>query len=275
MQPCSGFRRMGEACPRQQAPSRTMKMKPVLAFSVLFVFCLLCCLESPAQKPDDAKVSSYAPAKELLVQIKSYVDKISGDVSDEKAYGDDQRGRIEKDASTVAVLALMLGMHDEETKLKKSAYQLIELAIELVDQVDEYSEAKEAYSELKAALDEAEEGDDTSWEPAADLALLMQQVPIVNNSLRRGVTSRRFERSAPATAGHAVTLASLAQASLLDTAYCGDEDDEKEWCRICVEMREACAEVYRAVLKKDQEAAKKHMEKIVTTCDECHEKFRD
>ena len=113
------------------------------------------------------------------------------------------------------------------------------------------------------------------WEPIADLSQLMKQVPIVNNKLRRGVNGRRFRRSRDATAGHAATLAALAQASLLDTTYCSDEDDEKKWQEICAEMRDAAYSVNQYVRKGDQAAAKKGLARLVETCDACHHSFRD
>ena len=115
-----------------------------------------------------------------------------------------------------------------------------------------------------------------TWdEPVADLAMLMQQVPIVNASLRKGVNGRRFSRDAKRSAGRAVTLAVIAQASMMDTTYCGDEEDEKAWKKICADMRDACAEVYKAMLDKDQKRAKAANAKVVETCDACHHKFRD
>jgi len=101
-------------------------------------------------------------------------------------------------------------------------------------------------------------------------------VPIVNDKLRRGVNDkRRFERNAESTSVHAVTLAAIANASMMDTNYCSDEADEKEWEKICVDMRDACADIYKALLEKDQEKAKVGNARVVESCDACHHKFRD
>ena len=137
--------------------------------------------------------------------------------------------------------------------------------------------AKEAYEKLTAALKAKPKGEELSWdEPVADLALLMQQVPIVNDALRRGVNDkRRFKRNAEKTAARAVTLAAIAHASMMDTTYCGDEEDEKAWQEICANMRDACADVYKALMKKDQAKAKEGNARVVETCDACHHKFRD
>ena len=59
------------------------------------------------------------------------------------------------------------------------------------------------------------------------------------------------------------------------TDYCGDEEDEKEWKQICAEMRDACADIYKALMAKDQEKAKAGNARVVKTCDACHHRFRD
>lgn len=245
----------------------------------LLLFPLVVSMTLGTVVPQDAAaeqpaVSSYAPLTDLVAQLKYYIDRMSADLSDEDGFGEDQVGRLEKNASTVAVLALMLGMHDQENPPKKSASHVIELSLQLAEQAGDFEEAKETLALLKAAIEEGDEGEELEWEPVGDLMLLMQQVPVVNNTLRRGVTSRRFMRSIDQTAGHAVTLAAIGQVSMLNLDYCGDEEEEKEWQQLCVDMRDAAAEVYRAVRKKDQKAAKVSMEKIVTSCDDCHEKFR-
>ncbi len=245
-------------------------------FGFLYLLMTTGCVEIVyAQKADDINVSAYAPVKETESQLVYYLERIEKDLTDEATYEEDQQNRVALDASTVAVLAILLGMHDEETKYQKQASKVIELAIELADSSSEFADAKEKLAELKAAVDSGTSAGKTTWEPAADLGLLMKQVPIVNNSLRRGVTGRRFARSIDSTAGHAVTLAAIAQASLIDTSYCGDEEDEKEWQKICADMRDASAEVYKALRAKNQDRAKAGIAKIVKTCDACHHRFRD
>ena len=221
------------------------------------------------------KVSSYAPVKDAEAQLKYFIEKIGKDI-DSDEYGEAEQKRVGLDASTVAVLALTLGMHDEKTKLKPAASKLIAVAGELAENAEDHDAAKGKHAELLAIFKKPTKGEKVTWdEPVADLAMLMQQVPIVNDGLRRGVNDkRRFERTAKKTAARAVTLAAIAQASMLDTNYCSDEEDEKAWQKICADMRDSCADVYKALLKKDQDAAKAANKKVVETCDACHEKFR-
>ena len=223
------------------------------------------------------KVSAFAPVKDAEAQLKYFVTKIGRDLDDKEDFGEAQHKRIALDGSTVSVLALTLGMHDKKSELKSAASKLIEHAVELVESSEDFDAAKSAHSALMKALDEKPAGEALSWEePVADLALLMQQVPIVNDGLRRGVNDkRRFKRNATKTAARAVTLAAIANASMMDTSYCADEDDEKAWKQICADMRDACVDVYKALLEKDQAKAKAGNAKVVESCDACHHKFRD
>ena len=242
------------------------------------LICLIAAFCLVAQDSESVKVSAFAPVKDTETELKYFVSKMGKDLSDQEDFGEDQSRRLGLDGSTVAVLALTLGMHDEDSEHKASAGTLIELATEVVDNAEDFEAASKSYQKLAEALESKPESEaELSWdEPVADIVALMQQVPIVNNRLRRGVSDkRRFERNAKKTATKAVTLAAIAQVSMMNTDYCSDEDDEKAWQEICVEMRDACAEVYQALQDKDQEKAIAGNARVVETCDACHERFRD
>ncbi len=218
--------------------------------------------------------SRYAPVADLALQVEYLTQRIEEDLSDRDAYGEDQQGRIQKNASTLAAIGLVLGNHDTEHALKKSARAMIAAAAKLATNANDLDQAKGALAALKAA--QASPADPPlAWEPVADLGLLMQQVPIVNNNLRRAVTSRRFGQTIDQTAGLAAALAAIAQASMVDTAYCEDEESERPWQSLCAELRDAAAAVNVAVRRKDQAAAREALAGIIKTCDACHHVFRD
>ena len=249
---------------------------------VLLALSVLACMFAPhftassADAPSaDAKPSAYAPAKDLLDQVKFFVAQIEEDLSDADDYTEYKQDRVAKDASTLAVLALVLGMHDEDNPVKKSASSAISAAEDLAASSGDHGEAKAALAKVKKALEPADEGADLKWKSVGDLAQLMKQVPIVNNNLRRGVTGRRFDRTIDRNAGYSATLAAIAQATANDTIYCSDKEDEAEWTKISHSMRDAAAEVNAAVRRGDQEAATAALARVVLTCDECHHRFRD
>ena len=228
-----------------------------------------------ADSPAPPEPSSYAPIQDVNNQVDYFLKRIGRDLKDAEDFGEDQAGRIQKDASTLAVLALVLANHDKDSERKPAAGLLLEAAKELAGSASDFDQAQAAWTRLQRALESTGPGRAVTWEPVADLATLMQQVPIVNNSLRRGVNGRRFKRSVDKTAGLAATLAALAQASSLDTGYCSDQEEEVLWREICAQLRDSAAEVNAAVRAGDQEAAKAALAKSVQSCDACHHRFRD
>lgn len=249
-------------------------LRPMAAFSIAAAAILALVSLGLAETVSALKVSTFAPAKYLNDQVDYFLKRIGQDLADQTTYGEDQQGRVAKDASTLAALSLALGKHDEQHPRKQAAPQMVEAAVALADSADDFEAAAEALQQLRKALDSKSE-QTLEWEPVANLTLLMQQVPIINNSLRRGVTGRRFKRQTERTAGFAATLAAIAQASLPDTDYCEDEEAQQKWQAICRDMRDASGEVLQAVRNKDQAAAKRGLDRIVMTCDACHHEFRD
>lgn len=250
-----------------------------LSITLAVLFCSTLILAKSPEDEQDAvnrPPSQYAPSSDLLAQIDYYMDRIGLDLADETRFGEDQKKRIALNASTLSTLCLVLGLHDEENQLQASALPLIEASQDLADAAGDFSDATSALAAMQQILDNPAESTDTTIEQdeVADIVLLMQQVPIVNNALRRGVGSRRFERELERTAGHAATLASIAQASMFDLNYTYDDESEQLWQQICMDMRDASADTLAAVRAGDQEAAQLSLERIVETCDACHDEFR-
>ena len=73
------------------------------------------------------KVSRFAPADDLARQAEYYVKELENSVASKDEYKDDQE-KLTKDASTLAVIALALGMHDQPNKYKARAGVLIKAA---------------------------------------------------------------------------------------------------------------------------------------------------
>src|SRR5271157_2420377 len=74
--------------------------------------------------PEAPKVSAFAPVEDLVREADKYIgelaDTIAAVESGEEKY-DDSKEKIEKDANTLAIIALCLGKHDEDNKYKPVA----------------------------------------------------------------------------------------------------------------------------------------------------------
>jgi len=245
-----------------------------LAYSTAILWMgLTCCLH--AESPGDVRPSAYAPVNDLKSQVQYFLRRIDKVLADEFGYDKDRQAQVEKDASTLAVIGLVLTLHDESNDSRSSAPALLEAAQELADASGDIGDARAALANAKVTTTASRDAGKIEWEPVADLAILMQQVPIINNSLRRVVNGRRFKRSVDRAAGLAATLAALAHVSAFDTDYCDGKDEERIWREICNGMRDSAARVNTAVRAVDQKAAQRGLEQLVESCDKCHHRFRD
>ncbi len=115
---------------------------------------------------------------------------------------------------------------------------------------------------------------EVAWEKVAPLDALMQQVPIVNNAMRRGLEPNRLKKGAQQTAGHAATLAAIAQAASLDLSATDDESAE-DWRKLCRQMLDAAGQINSAVHGGDAAAVQAGAKQLVQECEACHRQFRD
>ncbi len=97
--------------------------------------------------------------------------------------------RVVRDANTLAVLALVLGKHDETNRFQASAATLLESSLGLAEKSQNHAEAKAAYGKLVEATTAAGGSADLTWKSVGDIVELMNQVPTLNTNLRGTVRS--------------------------------------------------------------------------------------
>ena len=219
------------------------------------------------------KVSQFAPAVDLNAQVTYYLGRLDEALADPNDYDEAKQSRVGKDSNTLAALALSLALHDMESKYRDGA--LLKASQKLAEGSGEYAPAAAAAAEVKAAAAGGDEKPgEIKWGKVASLSALMKQVPVVNNSLKRGLEPARFQRQAAQSAGQAATLAAIAQAVIFDDEYASDAADAAQWQTLCQQMRDAAAEVNAAVHAGKADEAQAAMKRLAKNCDACHEKFR-
>ena len=130
--------------------------------------------EVPDEVPDKAAPSAFAPAKDLEQQITYFVKRLDKQLADEADYNEDRQINVERDASTLAVIAVVLANHDQPGELKASA--LLSSAQSLVEAAGDYAEAIQSLQALKDALAVKEDSASVDWESSGvDLSVLMKQ----------------------------------------------------------------------------------------------------
>ena len=253
-------------------------LQPVLGALCLGLV-LIVSLTADAQAPAPPKISAFAPAADLIDQVDFFLGRVTESLSDPADFDGAKQSRTLKDAHTLTVLGQMLAAHDEAHPLKTSAPALIASARQLALAGDQIDKATPALAGLKTARaansnDATPSADAIKWEKAAALPVLMKQVPLVYNGLKRGTDGKRLATQARQSAGQAATLAAIAQASALDTSYAKTPEQEAAWIALCIEMRDAAGDVNSAVHAQDAARVTTGMKRLMQSCETCHEQFR-
>ncbi len=225
-----------------------------------------------AEPPAAPKVSTFAPAKDLQRQVEVYLERFEEAVKDEEEYKAAE-GRLVKEANTLILIALGLGLHDEPNKYKAAAPAVIKAAQQLAEAKD-YASAKAGVEAVKKAAQSQGGSAPLKWEKVASLEQLMKAVPTIDSRLRRNVrTERNFKKRAEDNAGDSAVLAVIAQGSIADTSEAKDPAQVAQWYKFCEQMRGAAAKVNSLVHAGKFDEIKAAMKDLEKSCHDCHEVF--
>jgi hypothetical protein len=244
----------------------------VLLVVVLAVAVGNACAAPAPEPPKSPPASQFAPADDLVGQVEYYLGRLDEAVANEADYKEYVE-RIAKDADTLAVIALTLGLHDTDNPYKTAAPAMIEATTQLAAAKD-YASAKAAVDAVKkAAAEKTAAAAPLQWQKVATLKQIMLAVPVINTQLKRNVRLRRPKTDGPKAAGRSAALAAIAQASLYHSGETEKPQLADQWFKHCIQMREAAAEVNGAAHKTDKAAAREALAKLAKSCDDCHTVF--
>lgn len=225
-----------------------------------------------ADPPAAPKVSTFAPAKDLERQVEVYLQRFEEAVKDEEEYKAAE-GRLAKEANTMVLIALSLGLHDQPNKYQAAAPAMIKAAQQLAEAKD-YASAKAGVEAVKKAAESPGGSTPLKWEKVASLEQLMKAVPTIDSRLRRNVrTERNFKKRAQDNAGDSAVLAVIAQGSMVDTSEAKDPAQIGQWYKFCEQMRDAAAKVNSLVHAGRFDEIKAAMKDLEKSCHDCHEVF--
>lgn len=218
--------------------------------------------------PADTNPTAYAPVEMLGEQLDAFVENLAKTLESDEDF-EDTKGRIVRDANTVAALALVLGLHDQPNPYKAAASNIITAAQALATDAD-YATTKANFEGLKTSL-KSTDGKNLSWDaPVANLAQLMKQVPLLDGKIKSGM--RRF-RKTEEMAGYAIALAAIFQVSTANVGETCDATKGVEWIAFCLESRDDAGALANALNAKDKKASQNAYDKLTKSCDECHAIF--
>ncbi len=226
-----------------------------------------------AEEPAIPVISTFAPAADLIQQVDFFLGRVEESLADPQDFDAAKQSRTFKDANTLAVLGLMLAVHDQDHAVKGAA-AMNQAAQALAAAGEDAAMAREALGKLRAARQATGQEGSVTWGKTASLPALMKQVPLVHTGLKRGVDPARLKRQAAQAAGQSAALAAMAEAALLDPEYATNADDATAWRAMCAEMRDAAGEVNSAIHALDEARIAAGMKRLTLSCDACHAKFR-
>ncbi len=216
-----------------------------------------------------AKVSTFAPAEDLTNQADVYIKGLERAVANEEDYKDDET-KVAKQANTLAVIALALGLHDQPNKYKQQAGAMMKAA-QAVAASKDYASAKKAVADLRAVAEgKASANVALKWEKVASLPELMKQVPVVNQKLRLFVKPAKIKSKGKDTAGYSAVIAVIGHVSIVDTSEAKNPEQVKQWQKFAIQMRDDAGELNAAIHKADATAADQAMKKLTQSCEDCH-----
>ena len=222
-----------------------------------------------AAPPEAPPVSKIAKADDLVGQVDYYLGELEESIKSEDEYADSPE-KLVKNANTMILIALALGLHDQDNKYKAAAPAMVKASQELAATKD-YSAAKKGVAALKAATSSKGDPSLLKWGEVADLRTLMEKVPLINTRLKRNL--RRFKSKVEETAGDSAVLAVIAQGSMASVGKTKKPNEADKWYAFCEEMRDAAVALNASIHAQDEDAKDKAMEALAKSCDNCHEVF--
>jgi cytochrome c556 len=232
------------------------------------------------------KFSTFASADDLAAEVKFLVADLEKAVADEEEYKSQVEGRFIRDGNTITLIAIALGLHDQDSPLKPHAKAIAAAARKLAQtkdfattkQTNEdlkacFAATKQAVADLKAAVGgQVGGGGELKWGKVAPLNTLMKdEVPNINTKLKTGL--RHFETRAGEAAANAATMALIAENAMLYVADTKKPAEGAEWTKFAAQMRSLAKDVAAKAHAGDQAGTNDAMDKLNDSCTACHRVF--
>jgi len=218
------------------------------------------------------KFSTFASADDLAAEVKFLMADLEKAVVDEDEYKSQVEGRFIRDGNTITLIAIALGLHDQDSPLKPHAKEIATVARKLT-QTKDYAATKQAIEDLKAAV--GGQGTDTGelkWGKVAPLNSLMKdEVPNINTKLKTGL--RHFKKRPIEVSANAATMALIAENATFYIADTKKPAEGAKWTDFAGQMRAAASEVAAKAHAGDEAGATAAMEKLNQSCHDCHAVF--
>ena len=232
------------------------------------------------------------PIGDLTAQMDQYVAKIGDaleDLEGSRKYLEDAADVV-RDASALALIALAVGLAEEDSKYKQSAPNIIVAAKNLAA-AQSLAAGQKAYDELKSSLTNSVAGQPLSWTTKiADLKPVMKSQPNLSSAVNRATnTEAKLDAALGSANAQLRVYAPLAALSVISQGGIPNVIETKkpqataEWKKLSEEFRDAALHTHAAAYQYAQDKAdgkepsyaafKTRFAVMMNSCDDCHQAF--
>ena len=230
----------------------------------------------------DASVSVLLPKTgDLVPQVAVYVARLEKNLDDldgTPRFVEDA-DVLYRDANTLALIALALGLSKEDNPYKKAAPAIIQAAMKM-ETVKKFDDAARVIAEIKQSLKAEADPTTLSWDKKiVTLKPIMKAVPNINTLVKRNLrTEAALKKGTRTVAEGSAVMAVIGQGSIPNVVETIKPDAVKEWNAHCLEFRDAALALNRAAADYEAEKGKfdtvqNAYEALSDSCDSCHKLF--
>jgi hypothetical protein len=227
-----------------------------------------------AQTEAPVPVAEVAPLTDLVHEVDARVEELDELLASADSFEEKKAEEVHRAFGVLAVLAQAIAEHPDREQAKFQAVALREAAKQFTLETT-YEDAKAAAESIRQAHAGEAKSDapvEHDWAKLIAMYPMMMEIETRSGSINRVV---RRPRGRPEEPVHASVIAILTLAMHADTHTVKDPAQIPAWQELSREYLGQITGVAKAIREKDKETAAELMMKATTTCDRCHEQFRD
>jgi len=239
---------------------------------------------------DTSKVVPLPPVADLVAQVDYYMTRMGRSMDFLRATPRyvASAADVVRDSNALALIALAIGLAEEDSKYKGPAPHIIAAAQSLAA-AQNYPEGRRAFEALRRALTNTEEAPPLSWsDGVAGLTPVMQALPNLSSAVNRTTDTELklntlLDRQPQQVFSQLAALAAISQGSIPLVAETELPDAVEDWKRYCEEFRDAAIKANAAAhqFARDRAEGRVPDYSIFRTaflamresCDDCHRVF--
>lgn len=233
---------------------------------------MIVCAMNASPRAPSIKLSEVASATELAAEISATVIDIEKGLASRESFRE-SASKLRRSAAQMAVFAQALAQHDHNSKFKKQAPQLRDVALQFANS-NSYDEALLNLTELQQAIEGSRSISgpvEYDWSKLASLRTLMDSLRERTDLVRKGL---RRSRDPVSESRHASMMAVLALAVDAHSDRFDQAEKNSDWHTASGNLQQSMTKTAVALRNRAGESALESFTAAQEACDRCHETFK-